>query len=53
MYFHEPGDTMDTITSPAPGIQIALWTSALATLLLGVFPSFILDYATTSAVLVR
>ncbi|MBM3813994.1 MAG: NADH-quinone oxidoreductase subunit N [Acidimicrobiia bacterium] len=53
MYFHEPGDTMDTITSPAPGIQIALWTSALATLLLGVFPSFVLDYATTSAVLVR
>lgn len=53
MYFHEPGEAAATIPAPALGLKVALWVSALATLILGVFPSVILDFAGASAALVR
>jgi len=53
MYFHEPGEAAETITPLAGGLRLALWGSALATLFLGVFPSFVLDFASRSAELVR
>lgn len=53
MYFHEPGDATNTLTPLAPGIKLALWGSAAATLLLGIFPSLLLDFANQSANLTR
>ncbi len=45
MYFHEPGEAANTVASPAPGIRVALWASALATVALGVYPSMVLEFA--------
>lgn len=53
MYFHEPGEAAVTVAPPAPALKIALWSSALATLLLGIFPSLVLDFAGQSAALAR
>lgn len=49
MYFHEPGEPATTAPAPALGVQAALWSSAAATLILGVFPSVVLDFANRSA----
>lgn len=53
MYFKDPGESTVDLPPLAPGIQAVLWGSALATLVLGVYPSLILDYAGRSAVLVK
>jgi NADH-quinone oxidoreductase subunit N len=53
MYFKEPGESMQDLQPLAPGIQAVLWGSALATLLLGIYPSVILDFARKSAALVK
>jgi len=53
MYFHEPGEAAETVAPLTGGLRIVLWGSALATLILGIFPSFILDFAGRSAELVR
>jgi len=53
MYFHEPGEATETVPPLTGGLRIALWSSALATLILGIFPSFVLDVAGRSAELVR
>ncbi|MBL8227160.1 MAG: NADH-quinone oxidoreductase subunit N [Bryobacterales bacterium] len=45
MYFHEPGESVADLQAPAPGIQAVLWASAAATLFLGIFPSWVLDFA--------
>ncbi|MDX1979001.1 MAG: NADH-quinone oxidoreductase subunit N, partial [Bryobacteraceae bacterium] len=42
MYFREPGDTTADLPAIAPGVQVVLWGSALATLILGIFPSWVL-----------
>jgi len=42
MHFHEPGESMEELAPPAPGIQAVLWLSAAGTIVLGVFPSLIL-----------
>jgi NADH-quinone oxidoreductase subunit N len=49
MYMHEPGESTDTLTAPGVGVAVALWGSALGTLLLGVYPAVILDFADKSA----
>ncbi|MCS7025891.1 MAG: NADH-quinone oxidoreductase subunit N [Bryobacteraceae bacterium] len=49
MYFHEPSESVADLQSPAPGIQAVLWASAAATLILGVFPSWVLDFAGKAA----
>jgi NADH-quinone oxidoreductase subunit N len=53
MYMHEPGESTDTLTAPGAGLTVALWGSALGTLLLGVYPSVILDFADKSAALLK
>jgi len=51
MYFHEASEAAQTLPAPARGIRLALWGSALATLFLGVFPSFVLDFSYRCAIL--
>ena len=53
MYMHEPGESTADLAPPASGLRIALWASALGTVLLGVAPSLILDFAGRSAALGR
>ena len=53
MYFHEPGETVETLPPLAGGLRIALWGSAIGTILLGIFPSLILGFADASAALTR
>jgi NADH-quinone oxidoreductase subunit N len=53
MYFHEPGEATATLPEVSPGIRLALYSSAVATLVLGIFPSIVLNYASRSALLSR
>lgn len=53
MYMHEPTETTEGLPPLAAGIKTALWASAVATLILGIFPSFVLDFAGKSATLVK
>ncbi len=50
MYMKEPGEATVELQPLAPGVGIALWGSAIGTLVLGVFPSLILNYARASTV---
>ena len=45
MYMKEPDTTADVLPAAGPAMQIAVYASALGTLLLGIFPSFVLDFA--------
>jgi len=49
MYFHEPGEASDTIGPMATGVQVALFASVAATLVLGIFPSYFINYAGLSS----
>ncbi len=53
MYMHEPGEAADTVPPLAPAIKAALWACAAGTLLLGVLPGPVLEFATRSASLVK
>jgi NADH-quinone oxidoreductase subunit N len=53
MYMHEPGPAIEGLPPLGGALKVALWTSAAATLILGIFPSFVLDFAGASASLVR
>ena len=53
MYMQEPGEATDSIQPLGPGIKTTLWASALGTLILGVFPSVILNFARNSSTLVK
>ena len=53
MYMHEPGESTADLAPPSSGLRIALWASALGTLILGVMPSLVLDFAGRSAALGR
>lgn len=53
MYFKEPGETTADLQAPPAGVQAVLWASALATMALGIFPSWVLDYAGRSANLAK
>jgi NADH-quinone oxidoreductase subunit N len=53
MYMHEPSPATESLQPAAAGVQTALWVSAVATIILGVFPSFVLDFAGQSAKLVK
>jgi NADH-quinone oxidoreductase subunit N len=53
MYMHEPTETSDTLQPLTAGVQTTLWVSAVATLILGIFPGFVLDFAGISATLVK
>lgn len=49
MYMHEPGESMHEIGAPSTGLNVAIWASAIGVLLLGIFPSALLQFATISA----
>jgi NADH-quinone oxidoreductase subunit N len=53
MYMHEPGDSTLTLQPPSAGIQATLWATALGTLILGIFPSLILNFAVSSSLLTK
>jgi NADH-quinone oxidoreductase subunit N len=53
MYMYEPTEALDGLQPLSGGLKTALWTSAVATILLGVFPGFVLDFAGRSAALVK
>jgi NADH-quinone oxidoreductase subunit N len=53
MYMQEPTTTSDGLQPLSPGLRSAMWLSAAATVLLGIFPSFVLDFASRSANLVK
>jgi NADH-quinone oxidoreductase subunit N len=53
MYMHEPGESTVTLEPLSPGIRTTLWAAALGTLILGIFPSLLLNFANSSSALVK
>jgi len=53
MYMEEPGPATVSVQPLSAGIRTTLWASALGTLLLGIFPSVLLNFAQTSSALVK
>lgn len=53
MYMHEPGEASATLPPLANSMRVVLWTSAAATLALGIFPGWVLEFAGRSAELVK
>jgi NADH-quinone oxidoreductase subunit N len=46
MYMKEPGESVKELPSVPAGTTVALWISAALTLILGIFPSLVLSFAT-------
>ena len=53
MYMQEPGESTVTLQPLSTGVRTTLWATALGTLLLGIFPSLVLNFATRSSALVK
>ena len=53
MYMREPAEPAQTAPAVGPGMQAALWISAIGTLILGIFPSALLDFLRGSSTLAR
>jgi NADH-quinone oxidoreductase subunit N len=53
MYMHEPGEAAETSESLTPGLGIALILPALGTLILGIFPSWVLEFAGRSSAILK
>jgi NADH-quinone oxidoreductase subunit N len=53
MYMYEPGEVANSVGSPGPGLQAALILPAIGTFILGVAPSFVLNFARNSSALGR
>ncbi len=53
MYFREPGDAASQAEPMSFGLSAALVLSAAAVLFLGIFPSWVLEFATQSASLLK
>jgi NADH-quinone oxidoreductase subunit N len=53
MYMQEPGPATISVEPLSAGISVTLWASALGTLILGIFPSLLLNFAQNSSVLVK
>jgi NADH-quinone oxidoreductase subunit N len=49
MYMQEPGESVATLAPIATGTRLTIWTSALGTLVLGIFPSLLLPVVSYSA----
>lgn len=49
IYMREPGPATMDLAAPSAGERAAIWGSALGTLLLGIFPSALLSFASISA----
>jgi NADH:ubiquinone oxidoreductase subunit 2 (subunit N) len=50
---HNPSEDAAELPAPSPGIAFTAWATALGTLFLGVFPSWVLDFAGKSANFMR
>jgi NADH:ubiquinone oxidoreductase subunit 2 (subunit N) len=48
MYMKEPNPADDALPAAGPALTVAIVGSAIATLALGIFPSFVLDFASKS-----
>jgi NADH-quinone oxidoreductase subunit N len=53
MYMHEPGEAVENAEPLTPGLRAALILPAIGTLLLGIFPGWVLEFAGKSAALVK
>lgn len=53
MYMREPGEAAESLEAPGFGVRASLWITALGTLLLGILPSLLLNFATDSSKLRR
>ena len=53
MYMHEPGEAAEGSEPLTPGLRIALILPALGTLLLGIFPSWVLEFAGKSSAIIK
>ena len=53
MYMKEPGEATLSVQPVGVGIGATLWVAALGTLVLGIFPSVVLNFATASSSLVK
>jgi NADH-quinone oxidoreductase subunit N len=53
MYFREPGEAATEVEPLSPSLRLALIVPAAATLLLGIFPSKVLEFAVKSANFVK
>ncbi len=53
MYMHEPGEAAIEAEPLSPGLSAALILPALATLILGIFPTWVLDFAGRSSNLLK
>lgn len=53
MYMHAPAEEAAALPEASPGIRFTVWVSALGTLFLGIFPSWVLDFAGRSANFMR
>jgi NADH-quinone oxidoreductase subunit N len=53
MYMNEPGEATLGVQPVGAGIGATLWVAAVGTLLLGIFPSVLLNFATSSSALVK
>jgi NADH-quinone oxidoreductase subunit N len=49
MYMREPGEPSSTAPAVSPALRAAMWSSAIGTFVLGIFPSVLLDFAGRSA----
>ena len=50
MYMHEPGEAAKDLAPAGAAVKVAVYASALGTLILGIFPSAVLDFATRAAI---
>ena len=53
MYFREPSQAVNEAEPLTFGLRTALLLSAAATLFLGIFPNWVLDFAGQSSTLVK
>jgi len=53
MYMHEPGEAAEASEPLTPGLRIALLLPALGTLFLGIFPTWVLDFAGKYSAIVK
>jgi NADH-quinone oxidoreductase subunit N len=49
MYMHEPGESVEALPPAGALLQVAVYGAAAGTLLLGIFPSLVLDFANRAA----
>lgn len=53
MYMHEPGEAAESSEPLSPGLRIALLLPALGTLFLGIFPTWVLNFAGKYSAIVK